>query len=337
MSLTKLAAFRYRVLNELFRNNPAGMNIHELKRRVSDKLMDTYGIPGVSERTIKADIQAMREDPPSGFAAPIVITYGTGLYRYKDPNFTIFNSLTEKDRTNIGNAIQILSQFTELPHFSYLEETLLRLEGSIENSEQTKIVYFDHEPNAKGGHWVAPLIDYIRSDRVLSIDYLPFDSPVPLSKRIHPYFIKKYRTRWYLIGYSETDKRLENLGLDRIEHIAVTNGVRSLKHMPDPETYYEDIIGVTHINKIQPERITILASKIIAPYLEALPLHQSRRRTGKVDEKVQFELCVKPNQELESAILRYAEHIEILEPAALRQKITARAEKLWALYNDKGD
>jgi predicted DNA-binding transcriptional regulator YafY len=334
MAQNKLAAFRYRILDEIFRNNPGGVTIYELVRRVSDKLEDAHGISSVSARTIKADIQLMRRDPPAGFAAPIMVSYGTGLYRYDDPEYTIFHSLTDKDRANIGHAIQILSQFSELPHFGYLEETLLRLQGTINTEESQQIVFFDHEPQAKGGNWVGPLIEAIQSDRIVGIDYQPFDKGEVVHKKIHPYFIKKYRTRWYLIGYAETEQRLENLGLDRILHLAQGKIGRSLRYMPDPTSYYNDIVGVTHLSNEEPITIEFHASQVIAPFLDSLPIHHSQSNLGLVKDRIKFQICVKPNQELEAAILRYGEHLEVVSPEKISKRIKERAKKLLKVYGN---
>jgi len=175
MSQNKLAAFRYRVLDELFRNYPSGLTINELVKKVSEKLFEFHGITAISPRSINSDIQLMRRDPPAGFAAPIEVAYGTSRYRYSDPAFSIMNSLSEADIKNIEQSVQVLSQFKELPHFAFLEEMLMRIEGSVNQSiSKEGALYFDHEPEAKGGHWVTPILNAIQFDLNLEINYRSF-------------------------------------------------------------------------------------------------------------------------------------------------------------------
>lgn len=336
MPQTKLAAFRYRVLDELFRNYPSGLTINELVKKVSEKLDEFHGISTISSRSLKSDIQVMRRDPPAGFAAPIEIPYGTGRYRYSDPSFSIMKSLSEMDIKNIQQSVQVLSQFKELPHFAFLEEMLMRIEGGVNQSLFNEgALYFDHEPVAKGGNWVTPIINAIHTDLILEINYQSYGEGSEKEKirKVHPYFLKKYRTRWYLVAYVETTDRLENLALDRINSIEPCGSGINKSYKPDPNNFYNNVIGVTHFQDSPLTNIILRAGRQTWPFIGSLPLHHSQELLKEDDHGVVFRISIKPNMEFEALVLRYGENLEVLEPEHLRQKIATRVEKMYQKYN----
>lgn len=333
MPLNKHCAFRVRVLDQLFKDYPGGLTLEELMKRVGEKLYEFHGIPSVSMRTIQSDINLMKRDPPAGYAAPIVCSYGTGLYKYDDPNFSIHQSLNDTDVNNIRQSVALLSQFKELPHFSYLTEVLHRLEGSLqENLGKELLLVFDHEPAAKGANWVTPILQAIHSDSIIRVQYEPYNKKETTSKMLHPYFLKKYRTRWYLIGYAENTARIENLALDRIESVVPVSVGRNLSFKPNPEEYYDDFIGVTRFENEPLTDIVLKASKEIWPFIESLPLHRSQLKLSEDEKEVWLQLRIRMNKEFEASVLRYGEHLEVVAPLAARKRIAERARSLMAKY-----
>ena len=90
MATNKNASFRYRVLNNCFRDGSRRWTIKRLIEHVSEQLDEHFGISkGISERQVKEDIHIMRSLPPRGFDAPIVCR--DGIYFYDEPTFSIEN------------------------------------------------------------------------------------------------------------------------------------------------------------------------------------------------------------------------------------------------------
>ncbi|HPI85009.1 MAG TPA: hypothetical protein PLR01_01440, partial [Bacteroidales bacterium] len=72
MPQNKNASFRYRVINSCLRNQFRQWTLDDLIAEVSVQMHEQFGVAGgISKRTIQADLNIMRSDPPRGFAAPI--------------------------------------------------------------------------------------------------------------------------------------------------------------------------------------------------------------------------------------------------------------------------
>ena len=125
------------------------------------------------------------------------------------------------------------------------------------------------------------------------------------------------------------------LALDRINKIG--KSVREFYAHPDfdSETYHNDIIGVTLPSDRQKVRVESKAYGKARNYLNTKPLHHSQQLVKMGKKAARFTLEVIPNPELETKLLSYCEHIEVIEPKELREKIASRVSASTELYVDK--
>ena len=107
MPKNKEALIRYRVINRCLLDKTY-VTRRELKE-ACEKALDIYPI---GERTIDADINAMRHDNRLGYMAPIKMDRRRGVYYYEDPAYSIDNiPLNEDELESIVFASKLLEQF----------------------------------------------------------------------------------------------------------------------------------------------------------------------------------------------------------------------------------
>lgn len=160
----------------------------------------------------------------------------------------------------------------------------------------------------------------ITKEEVLEIEYKDFKSKEPFNLTFHPYYLKQYNNRWFVLGLNEElDITTWNLALDRIESINQTRKKYKSTDI-DWNDYFYDIIGVTRFQDKEPETVVLEFSMGIAPYIETKPLHPSQKSEW-VDGKLRVTIKVIPNYELESLILSFGNAVSVLNPEALKRKI----------------
>ena len=82
------------------------------------------------------------------------------------------------------------------------------------------------------------------------------------------------------------------------------------------------MIGVTVFPNEAVQKVKLWVAKEQYPYIRTKPLHGSQKVLTKLeDENVIIQIEVKENYELIQKILSFGEHMVVLEPAALREKI----------------
>ncbi len=334
MATNKNASFRYRVLNECFRDGSRRWDINRLIEHVSSQLAEHFGIDkGISDRQVKEDIHIMRSLAPRGFDAPIVCR--EGIYFYSDPTFSIEKkSLNTDDIRSLTEAVSLLRQFQGLPHFQDIEAILTKIEGkTLTNDPNENIISFENTPLTRGYDYLTQLYQAIRDEQVLRIQYKAFQATTDEVFTMHPYYLKEYRERWYIFGLVDEKDTIYNLALDRITAVNHTKKRYKTNHRFDPATYFNDIVGVTRPADVPIQTIILKVQSITAPYLETRPIHSSQKLVEVQPTTVMYEYKLIPNYEFIAEIMRLGDAVEVLEPQSLRKTISDRVSRLMIFYN----
>ena len=335
MPTNKNAMLRYQILDRCFSDFHRTYSIEALLDTVNESLMDLLGSQ-VSIRQIREDIRYMRDR--ATYNAPIETYPYDGrksYYRYSDPNFSIFNNeLTAEEVTSLRSTIDILSRFRGVPSNAWLEDVISNLEyrfGVKPNTEN--IVSFDHNEQLKGTELLGELIESALNHQPLNLLYRTF-SGKERSTIIHPYHIKQFNNRWFLIGLQEGShgNYITNKALDRIVKFSRANVPFIPNTDIDFNEYFKDIVGVT-LPEDHPEAEEVLLKFDEArfPYVVNKPIHPSQE----VEDEAQriIKLMVRPNKELEARIFSYGNQVEVLRPEWLRRQIADKIADLMKKYS----
>ena len=323
MPSNKNASYRYRLINYCLRNRQRRWTVGSLLAYVSEKLQEEFDVEGgVSERSLRSDFALMRKDPPVGYGAPIVVKGGRVFY--SDPDFSIEKvPLNNADLEALHEAIALLRQFSGLPH---VEELLgiARKMGGMEEPAEAAVIHIERNEHLAGLEYLRPLYDSIRKRQPLYLQYRPFGAEAPLSLLVHPYLLKEYNNRWFLLGWSETDVLLRIYALDRIEDIRPAEAPWVPNGVLDPETYFRDIIGVSIPEDMDVQTLRLRFSAYRAPYVLTKPLHASQQTLAlHPDGAAEIGLRLIVNPELRTLLLSFGPDVEVLAPEGLRAEIGA--------------
>src|SRR5690606_29450847 len=108
-----------------------------------------------------------------------------------------------------------------LPNMEWLNELATKLDNSIFHTESS-IISYDHNPYLHGLEFLQELYQYILNKTVLQISYQSYKAEKPIDIIIHPYHLKQYNSRWFLFGWNEERKSIQNLALDRVKTIGIS-------------------------------------------------------------------------------------------------------------------
>lgn len=339
MPKNKLASFRYRVINNCLKNTGRKWTLQDLIDEISDQLFENFGIEkGVSRRTVFYDIELMRSLPPRGFDAPIGIK--DGHYYYEDPDFSIDNiPLSEKDMESITDAISFLEQFNQLPISAELSLIREKLYGEtvFPNVGSQKIIEFEKK-EVKGSELLLPLYKSIRDKNVLEIRYHPFKHKDASTLIVHPYFLKQYNSRWYLIAYCENFENIGFYSFDRLLSFKILSNIDfKAGSAVEAENYFKDIIGVSLPENKEIQTIILRFTAEQAPYIKTKPFHSSQQILEESEHGIEVSLSLIPNYEFFSLILSFGSSVEILLPNDLRVKILTILENSIKNYTVQED
>lgn len=335
MPQNKNALIRYKTIDKCLQNSYITWTLEDLIEACSDALYEFEGRQtSISKRSIQLDIQNMRSEK-LGYNAPIVV-YDKKYYKYEDDQFSITDiPLTETDINVLTETVSMLKQFKDFSLFNDVSDILQRLEDKIyaEKSNTKPVIHLDKNENLKGLHFLDTLYQAIIKKVVLKITYKSFTSRQENQFSFHPFVLKEYNNRWFLVGRKKPQTPVSNLALDRIVALDFDFITPHIEEDFDAEGFYKNVVGVTVNKGIQPRRIELWIDRTNAPYVITKPLHSTQRLITKNDDgSIVINLFLLENYELERLLLGFGNGLQVIKPEGLRNRIKAILEKSLGNY-----
>lgn len=338
MPTTKNAQLRYQVLDRCFSDFSHYYFIEDLIEQVNEKLDDLCGTR-VGMRQIRDDIKFLRDRVT--YNAPITAYPYEGkrcFYRYSEPDFSIYkNELSIEDLSKLRATIEMLGRYRGLPANAWLEEVISNLEyrfGVKANTEN--LICFEQNDRLKGLEHLSGIIDATIHHQPLSIDYRTYRGD-ELAMTIHPYYVKQYNGRWFLLGLEQQLQRIANVALDRIKQLSPAKCDFIKNTTINFDAYFDDVVGVTvPESSVKKEQIVLKFDPSRFPYVVSKPMHHSQHILNSADCTITID--VKPTRELEQQICSFGSDVEVISPTwyrdLFRKKIEANLKKYSSVKND---
>lgn len=332
MPTNKHAIIRYQALDKCFANFNRRYYIDDLIDACNDAIYNFTGsIDGVKRRQIFLDIAFMESN--EGWNIPLdKIKDGRRVYyRYEDKGFSINKKpITDNEAQQLQETLLMLSRFKGIAQFEWLEQFLSGIEDKFNLRGSTKShIGFEQNIDLERISSLSVLFEHIINQDPLEIEYQPFSKP-KIKIRLHPYYLKQYNTRWFLLGLNDDYGNIGNYPLDRILSFQKASFPFKPNNAIDFDEYFDDVIGVTLPTNGKLEKIVLKFAKERFPYITSKPLHLSQKIKSVDDCIVEIEVI--PNSELETLIMSFGWQVEVLSPEYLRERITLNIEKLNTLY-----
>lgn len=324
MPVNRNALIRYRTIDNCLRNRQRRWTLEDLIEACSEALYEYEGIDkGVSRRSIQMDIQLMRSDK-LGYNAPIVVLEKK-YYTYEDPEYSITNiPLTDQDLNKLTEVVEILRQFKGFSHFQELSGMVQRLENKIYSARTNTepVIDFEKNENLKGLEHIERLYQAIIQKCAIELCYQSFKARSASTFVFHPYYLKEYRNRWFVIGVKKKKSPILNLALDRIVSIQECKNayIPKDKNFNLPE-FFKDVLGVSVNAEGRTEHVILFADNQTAPYILTKPIHHSQQVKETLPNGMVFSLQIQLNFELERELLGFGDRVRVLAPERLKRRI----------------
>ena len=179
------------------------------------------------------------------------------------------------------------------------------------------------------------IMDAMRDYRKIILSYKGYSMEDYKDMTVHPYSIRLFKRRWYLIGYSEYSKGMRIYMLDRAADVRMLGEPFDMPLEFDAEDFFEDYYGVRGTNKRELTRLVVKVKANRCDLIRNLPLHSSQREIKITNEYSVFELHLIPNFDLKQELISYMDSIEVLEPEFLRNEMRATLRSMCKIYNSK--
>lgn len=186
-------------------------------------------------------------------------------------------------------------------------------------------------PSAR--EFLPAVINSIREGVGIRFDYAGFNrSMTERDIEFHPYFLKRYKQRWYMIGKKVKSKDLRTYALDRVKAVSITGERFELPDGLGIGDLFGNILGVT-TSKAQERTVRLRATRTQAKYFRALPLHHSQEEELTADDHSIFKYRLKLNYELVHEIMGLGDGVMVLDPPELAVMVRNELSKTLSQYS----
>ncbi len=312
---------RIEIIDECFRQKGKKWTVDNLLETVNEKLRDRLE-EGISKRTLQYALDHLINEKQAPVGKE---TIGREVYYfYEDANYSIKNlPLNDEEIILLKDAVDVIKQIGGISIASELVEVVTKLENTIgkKEAEPKSVVQFEKHTQITGLEYLHDLLVAVKQKIALNVTYQPFGKE-PYIQVIHPYLLKEYRNRWFLIGRNGGFNTLCNLALDRIKSIKTAKNDFQENDLFDPDTYFNSMIGVSLPINAEVQHIIIKVKGSLCPYIRTKPIHTSQKHEQTLEDGSElFTLNVVENYELRSTLLSYGNDLEVLQPQSLRDEL----------------
>lgn len=184
-----------------------------------------------------------------------------------------------------------------------------------------------------GQKWLTAVMQAMLEGDVLRITYKKYLSEEEDIRLIHPYAVKEFAKRWYLVAWSLTNQALRVYALDRTLSLERTGERFRMPRGFDVEELFDASYGIyLRSEGEEPVLVKLRTTLRESAYLQDLPLHPSQRLVGMEGDRCIFALRLVPNPNFVMDLCKHGDRLEVLEPRSLRETVREEFKKALQLY-----
>jgi predicted DNA-binding transcriptional regulator YafY len=174
-------------------------------------------------------------------------------------------------------------------------------------------------------------MEMISENKAANLEYQSFGSAKSKRYHVHPYLLKEFRQRWYLLAYDVTAHRLKTFSLDRFIYLEAMDEVFMVDNAFDPALYFQYCYGITYSESV-PQTVVLCFTGDSRHYIRTMPLHFSQQILEESETSLTISLLVQPSYELISDILSFGPACKVLAPDSLSTAICTALQETIANY-----
>lgn len=338
MANTKDYAMREMIYDQCF-GTGREYTREQLMTIVNRKLEDRGMLPIQSRTTFMQDITEMNAKFFKVFGQEGIVwedRHKKRYYRYRDGFDSIYNrELTENEIEKLQEVRSLLQGFKGMSEFGWIDQMLTRLDQNM-MSQQKEIASFEGG-TAWDAEFLMPLFKAIRNRQVVDVEYRNnFRDAETIT--LHPYYLKQYWRRWYLMAQQEGNDKIEAYPLICMSALKANNEVKYKPTKTSFKQYFKHLVGVTVPPETTVEHIELWADISLYPYLYSYPINETQKLEIEGERNIKVSLDVMVNYELIQELMFYGDRLVVKSPEWFRDEMLERLEWCKQSYkNIEGD
>ena len=172
----------------------------------------------------------------------------------------------------------------------------------------------------------------MRDGNAMNLTYQSYRNEVPYTFLAHPYCLKMFKQRWYLLAKTPKYGWPTIYSLDRIVDVEELDTKAEIPQGFNAEEYFSQFYGIITGDGNVAQIIKLKVRADQAFYFRSLPLHHSQEEIETTDDYAVFKYYVVPSADFVQEILAHGDSVQVLESLELRNRIGQIVMNMGQLY-----
>lgn len=317
-----------------------------LRHKSHPTLKELAAYVGANARTVQRYIETMRDR----LGAEVIYDPGLNGYRYADSAFEMPTArLTDDEILALYVAEPILAQYRGTPLEDDFARAFAHLTAALPEKVRAQLAPVTRRISARAPAPARPdpkifpvLMRATLGSKQLSITYFSAHRGASSVRVVDPYALRCVGGRWYVLAYCHERQAVLPFLLLRVWSAAVTG--KSFTPPPDfdPEQHLKHALGIFRApldreDGGRPFEAVLHFDRVAAPYVREMEWHGSQESRALERGGLEIRLTLESSVELERFVLEWGEHVVVLEPQDLRDRLALRLAAALARYHRAPD
>jgi predicted DNA-binding transcriptional regulator YafY len=230
-----------------------------------------------------------------------------------------------------------LDQFRHVPILRQYESAIEKIINRVnispnpDDASLSRYIQFEVSTVSQGNEHLGPLLEYIRAKKSIRIAYRKFSDDKLKEYELHPYLLKEYHNRWYVVAFDVNGHGIRTFGLERIEKLETAEKKFTVDKNFNADHFFKYSIGITEISD-KPQEVILSFDPVPGKFLLTQPIHVSQTLLEQNKNEIHIGLNVLITQELITFILGYGAGVRVLKPTKLCRQIEEIAKAIAEQY-----
>jgi len=165
------------------------------------------------------------------------------------------------------------------------------------------------------------LLHAIKNQVQIGFTYHKFWEDAQTQRRVEPYALKEFRSRWYVLANDLSDGKIKSFALDRLSNLEITRTKFRLPDNFDVNEHFRHSFGIISPSDEKPEEIILSFTPFQGKYIKTLPLHESQQVLADNETECRIKLTLFITHDFIMELLSYGANLKVISPQSLVDEI----------------
>lgn len=180
-------------------------------------------------------------------------------------------------------------------------------------------ILFENIPSSQ--RWLSAFLNAMKDGRAIEMTYQSFTRTEPHAFIAHPYCLKLFRQRWYVLARSEEHDSPRVYSLDRVVCIELSDKKLTVPKSFNAKAFFADYFGIIVGDNVKPSIVEVKVDAVQVPYFDSLPLHPSQEIIKRSPDYSIYRYLIVPTFDFKQELLKRGPTVEVLSPYWFRDEI----------------